>query len=488
MFPPYKTAAVADLVPYARNARTHSEAQVAQIAATIREFGFTNPILVDGERGVIAGHGRLLAARKLGLAEVPTIELGHLTPAQRRAYVLADNKLALNAGWDDDLLRIELGELRDEDFDLGLTGFDPDEIGRLLIDATDGLTDPDAVPEPPADPVSRPGDVWLLGRHRLVCGDSTDPAVVERALAGVRPHLMVTDPPYGVEYDPAWRNRAGLSATRRTGKVVNDHRADWREAWALFPGEVAYVWHGALHATTVAESLAACGFEIRAQIVWAKDRLVLGRGHYHWQHEPCWYAVRGTGHWMGDRKQTTLWQIASTGQDAETVHGTQKPVECMRRPIENNSSPGQAVYEPFSGSGTTIIAAEMTGRACHAIELSPAYVDVAVLRWQAFTGEQAVLEGSAMGFAEAQAHRRGARDGSRPLSRPTSSGGSFAPWPASASRRTTSPSIWTSTRRRCASTSGRSSTAAPSRRTPRWRSRCSRWRPRARTWRRRSSG
>ncbi|GGJ44608.1 DNA-methyltransferase [Neoroseomonas lacus] len=172
---------------------------------------------------------------------------------------------------------------------------------------------------------------------------------------------MVTDPPYGVAYDPEWRNMAGVSTTRRTGKVENDDRADWREAWALFPGDVAYVWHGALHATTVAESLTACSFDIRAQIIWAKDRLVLGRGHYHWQHEPAWYALRGQGHWSGDRKQTTLWQIAGRSEDAETVHGTQKPVECMRRPIENNSSPGQAVYEPFSGSGTSLIAAEMTG-------------------------------------------------------------------------------------------------------------------------------
>jgi DNA modification methylase len=211
---------------------------------------------------------------------------------------------------------------------------------------------------------------------------------------------MVTDPPYGVRYDPAWRNRAGLGASKRVGTVENDHRADWREAWALFPGEVAYVWHGALHAPTVAESLTACGFEIRAQIIWAKERLVMGRGHYHWQHEPCWYAVRGTGHWSGDRKQTTLWQIASRGQDAETTHGTQKPVECMKRPIENNSSPGQAVYEPFSGSGTTLIAAELTGRICHAVELSPAYVDVAVLRWQAFTGEEPVLENGGGGFAD----------------------------------------------------------------------------------------
>ncbi len=408
IFPAYNRMPIAALIPYARNARTHSDAQVAQLAASIREFGFTNPILVDGERGIIAGHGRLLAARKLGLAEVPVIELSHLTPAQRRAYVLADNKLALNAGWDDDLLRLELADLRSEGFDLGLTGFGLDEIGELLADSTMGLTDPDQVPEVPAEPVSRAGDVWLLGRHRLACGDSTDAATVERLLAGVKPHLMVTDPPYGVEYDPAWRNAALAGTnTARTGKVLNDHRADWREAWALFPGDVAYVWHGALHATTVAESLTACGFDIRAQIVWAKDRLVLGRGHYHWQHEPCWYAVRGTGHWMGDRKQTTLWQIASTGQDAETVHGTQKPVECMRRPIENNSSPGQAVYEPFSGSGTTLISAEMTGRACYAAELSPAYVDVAVLRWEAFTGQEAVLASCGQTFATMKAERLG---------------------------------------------------------------------------------
>ena len=401
-FPLYKPARVDELIPYARNARTHSPAQVSQIAASIREFGFTNPILMDGERGIIAGHGRVMAARQLGMTEVPTIELSHLTPLQRRAYVLANNRLALSAGWDEDLLRIELAELRDEGFDLGLTGFSDLELTGFFADPNGGLTDPDEIPAAPAVPVSRLGDVWLLGRHRLACGDSSDPQVVEAVLASVRPHLMVTDPPYGVEYDPAWRNAALPGAnTARVGKVLNDHIADWREAWALFPGDVAYVWHGALHATTVAESLTACGFDIRAQIIWAKERLVMGRGHYHWQHEPAWYAVRNgaTGHWSGDRKQTTLWTIPSRDQDATTTHGTQKPVECMRRPIENNSSPGQAVYEPFSGSGTTLIAAEQSGRACHAVELSPAYVDVAVLRWQAFTGQEARLEGCNSTFA-----------------------------------------------------------------------------------------
>lgn len=228
--------------------------------------------------------------------------------------------------------------------------------------------------------------------------NSTDAAAVTAALAGVAPALMVTDPPYGVDYDPTWRHRAGVNNSKRTGKVKNDDRFVWREAWALFPGSVAYVWHGALHAAAVAESLEASEFQIRAQIIWAKDRLVMGRGHYHWQHEPCWYAVRGSGHWSGDRKQTTLWAIASRQQDAETEHGTQKPVECMRRPIENNSSIGQAVYEPFSGSGTTIIAAEIAGRACHAIELNPLYVDMAVRRWQAFSGKIATHAASGLPF------------------------------------------------------------------------------------------
>ena len=394
------------LIPYARNARTHSDDQVALVAGSIREFGFVSPVLVDGENGIIAGHGRVLAARKLGMAVVPVIELGHLSAAQKRAYVLADNRLAAAAGWDRELLALEVADLDALGVDLGTLGFEAGEIDALL---QNGVPDPreEATPEPPAVPVSRPGDLWVLGDHRLLCGSATEAGDVARLLGGLRPHLMVTDPPYGVAYDPAWRNAAGLSATKRTGKVMNDDRADWREAWALFPGEVAYVWHGALHAAAVAASLEASGFAVRSQIIWAKERLVLSRGDYHWQHEPCWYAVRrkGRGHWAGDRKQTTLWTIASREQDAATVHGTQKPVEAMRRPIVNNSSPGQAVYEPFCGSGTSIIAAETCGRSCLALELDPAYVDVAVSRWQDFTGESAVLDGDGRGFAEIAAER-----------------------------------------------------------------------------------
>ena len=264
---------------------------MALIAGSIREYGFTNPVLVDGDNGIIAGHGRVLAARKLGLASVPVIELGHLSEAQKRAYILADNRLAEQAGWDRELLALELGELAELGTDLGALGFEAGELDALLGAA---LPDPreEETPEPPAMPVSRPGDLWLLGNHRLLCGSATEASDVARLLGPVRPHLMASDPPYGVNYDPGWRNKAGLSATKRTGKVLNDDRADWREAWALFPGEVAYVWHGALHATTVAESLEACGFAIRSQIIWAKERLVLSRGDYHWQHEPCLYAVK----------------------------------------------------------------------------------------------------------------------------------------------------------------------------------------------------
>ena len=389
------------LIPYARNARTHSDEQVAQIAASIKEFGFTNPILVDTSSGILAGHGRVLASRKLNLTEVPVIVLDHLTETQRRAYMLVDNRLALSAGWDDDMLRVELEALQEAEFDLDLLGFDERELANVMADRNDGMTGDDDVPPIPASPVSREGDIWLLdGRHRLLCGDATHKDDVQRLLGDNRPLLMVTDPPYGVNYDPAWRKRAGVNNSDRMGKVSNDDRSDWREAWALFTGEVAYVWHGALHAATVAESLEACSFQIRSQIVWAKPSLIMGRGHYHWQHEPCWYAVRGTGHWNGDRKQSTLWHIESRNQDAETIHSTQKPVECMRRPIVNNSNPGQAIYEPFCGSGTTIIACEKEARVALAIELDPAYVDVAVTRWQDFAGKQAVLEGDGRTFSE----------------------------------------------------------------------------------------
>jgi DNA modification methylase len=384
------------LLPYAANARTHPDEQVAQIAGSIAEFGFNVPCLVD-ERGVlIAGHGRILAANRLGLAEIPVIRLRHLTGAQARAFRLADNQIALNAGWDEAVLAAELDRLKEDGIDLELLGFGEDELDRLL----DGLGEQpaksgeDEVPDPPAEPITRPGDLWLLGPHRLLCGDATIATHVERLLDGARPNLMVTDPPYGVDYDPNWRNEAGVSATARTGRVSNDDRADWRDAWTLFPGDIAYVWHSGVRSRTVAESLEACGFKVRAQIVWAKPRLVLGRGDYHWQHEPCFYAVRegAGGNWQGARDQSTLWMIKAVGdEDEATVHGTQKPVECMRRPIANNSAKGDLVYEPFAGSGSTLIAAASVGRVCFAMEIDPLYCDVIVERWQCLRGIEATL-------------------------------------------------------------------------------------------------
>jgi DNA modification methylase len=392
------------LAPYARNARTHSAAQVEQIAASIREWGWTNPVLVGEDGTIIAGHGRVLGARKLRIKEVPVMIAAGWSEAQKKAYAIADNKLTLNGGWDEELLGLELGELESLGFDLDLIGLSEAERSALAATGNTGLTDPDDVPELPDQPVSQSGDLWQLGRHWLLCGDSTNIDYVNRVLGDVSPHLMVTDPPYGVDYDPAWRKRAGVNLNKsKLGKVANDDRADWREAWDLFPGSVAYVWHAGRHASAVQDSLEASGFDVRAQIIWDKERFALSRGHYHWQHEPCWYAVRGTASWNGDRKQSTLWPI-NAREDGGHGHGTQKPVECMKRPIENNSSPGQAVYEPFSGSGTTIVAAEMTGRSVHAIELDPAYVDVAIQRWQAFTGEKATLDGKP--FADVSVARK----------------------------------------------------------------------------------
>jgi hypothetical protein len=293
---------LARLIPSPRNARTHSEAQVAEIAGSIRAFGFTNPILVGEDGDVIAGHGRLAAARLLGLTEVPVIALQGLSEVQRRQLMLADNRIALNAGWDLAMLRLELKDLSELGADLSVLGFAKEELAAALRpEVTGGLTDENEVPEVAEAVVSVTGDTWCLGGHRLICGDSTKAEVVKALLLAAgssfpAPQLMVTDPPYGVNYDPAWRNQRGLSRSSRTGKVKNDERADWSEAWGLFPGTIAYVWHGALRSIPVAESLVKESFAIRAQIIWAKERLVIGRGDYHWQHEPCWYAVRTKGH------------------------------------------------------------------------------------------------------------------------------------------------------------------------------------------------
>jgi DNA modification methylase len=370
------------------------------VTAALKSVGAARSIVIDEENTVLAGNGVREAALAAGITEVQVVDVdgstlvavrrSGLTPAQKRDLAIYDNRTAELAEWDLEQLAADLQNGED------LTAFFlEDELAALLpTPVAPGLTDPDEVPAVRATEII-PGDLFTLGRHRLICGDSTNPQHVDRVLAGVKPHLMVTDPPYGVEYDPAWRNRADRAngkpyGARAVGQVMNDGQADWRDAWVLFPGDVAYVWHAGRHASAVQDSLEFAQFEIRCQVIWAKPRFAISRGHYHWQHEPCWYAVKkgGTGHWSGDRSQTTLWTIAHN--KSETGHGTQKPVECMRRPIENNSSQGQAVYEPFSGSGTTIIAAEQTGRACYAIELNPSYCQVAIDRWEAFTGSKAV--------------------------------------------------------------------------------------------------
>jgi DNA modification methylase len=407
----------ADLIPYARNARTHSETQVAQIAGSIQEFGFCNPVLIDADNGIIAGHGRVLAAQRLKLESVPCLRLSHLTDAQKRAYVIADNRIALSSGWDNEMLANELSDLHADEFDMALLGFDADELLELMsmeapaeesaVDAEPRIDEAEALQELWE---TKLGQVWQCGIHRLMCGSSTEAADVGRLLNGSSPQIMVTDPPYGVKYDPSWRNEAGVSNSKRTGVVLNDDIADWTPAWRLFGGAVAYVWHGGLHSGVVQKSLIDAGFVTRAQVVWVKPRLVLSRGHYHWQHEPCWvadkpeqmderdceeawYAVRknSTAGFVGGRKQTTVWEIGFK-DEAKTVHGTQKPVECMARPIRNHSCSRDGVYEPFSGSGSTLIACEQLQRPCFAMELNPQYVAVALQRFKDATEKNPVLE------------------------------------------------------------------------------------------------
>ena len=418
--------AVGQLVPYERNARVHPKKQIDKIVESIRRYGFTAPVLIWQGGMVLAGHGRLEAAKQMGLRRVPTIDLSHLSEAQAREYILADNRLAELAIWDEAILRVEIRDLQAMSADLTMTGFSPAALAKYMPGRAEkgGLelaAEAAPVSEPEAAAVSLPGDLWLLGPHRLLCGDATRAADVARLGAGgLKPGLMVTDPPYGVSYDPAWRDEKALPGSSplvMTGKVIGDHRCDWSAAWRLFKGDVAYVWHGGTKAARVADSIEAAGFAIRAQIVWVKQHHVISRGAYHWKHEPCWYAVRDgqSAGWKGSHDQTTVWEIANANtfdpnkagqEDARTHHGTQKPVEYMARPILNHTDAGEAVYDPFVGSGTTIIAAEQLGRACYAIEIGPAYVDVAVKRWQNLTGKPALLDGDGRDFDALAAARR----------------------------------------------------------------------------------
>jgi DNA modification methylase len=388
-FPNYKTVATEFLVPYARNSRTHSAQQVDKIAASIREFGFLNPIIVDGENGIIAGHGRVMAAQKLGLESLPVIEASHLTEAQRRAYVIADNRLALDAGWDNDLLKIELQDLDAEGFDLNLTGFSVDEIANFLAEPTDGLTDEDAVPDVPAVPVTVEGDVWVLGRHRLMCGDSTSIDAVDKLMAGRKADMVFTDPPYGVDYEGINNDdRAGLDGLLRG--AFSSYLATSKSGAAI------YVFHSDKCAD-IFHSVFREFFHFSSMVIWAKNSLTLSRTDYQSQHEPCLYGwMKGGSHaFYGDRKQVSVWRF-----DKERVEGhtTPKPVGLIERALLNSSKGGDIVTDLFGGSGSTLIACEKTARDCRMMELDPKYCDVIVKRWQDFTGQEATLESTGETF------------------------------------------------------------------------------------------
>lgn len=388
-----ETVGIETLSPDPANVRKHGQRNMDAIKASLRRFGQQKPIVVDAKGIVLAGNGTLAAARELGWREIQIVRT-ELTGSQATAFGIADNRSAELAEWDEKLADV-LASLKAEDFPLEEIGFDLDELEALKPEVK---SDADAEPQIDKAEELRAkwgvelGQVWQLGEHRITCGDSTSAEVVKRLLGDEKPHLMVTDPPYGVDYDSSWREDAmpeKNTPNGARGKVSNDHKADWSEAWKLFEGDVAYVWHAGNMAHIVAQSLLACDLHMRAQIIWAKHQFVIGRGDYHPHHEPCWYAVRkgATGHYNGDRTQSTLWEIDKP-QKSETGHSTQKPIECMERPIRNNSKPGELVYEPFSGSGTTIIACERTGRKCRAIELNPAYVAVAIQRWADATGKE----------------------------------------------------------------------------------------------------
>ena len=404
---------ISKFVPYVRNPRKNDQA-VDRMAASIREFGFKIPVLARSDGEVVDGHLRLKAAQKLALAEIPVIICDEWSPVQVKAFRLLVNRSANWADWDFELLELEMQEFRDLEFDLELSGFDSSEIDRLLH--PDAKVDEDDVESNlPETPMSRVGDLWVCGPHRVLCGDATSAEDVARLFGSLEPALMVTDPPYGVNYDPQWREDAGLGPQRQTGVVANDDRADWSPAYRLFPGDVAYVWHAGVHASEVAAGLASAGFEIRSQIVWSKQHFALGRGDYHWQHEPCWYAVRRgkPSSWCGDRTQSTVWEVPNLNpfggnpEEDATGHSTQKPVELMRRPILNNTRRGAAVYDPFLGSGTTLIAAESCERVCLGLEIDSRYVDMIIRRWQKMTNGVARLEATGASFDDVSTERAG---------------------------------------------------------------------------------
>ncbi|RPE15459.1 site-specific DNA-methyltransferase [Burkholderia pseudomallei] len=395
------------LIPYARNAKQHSDAQVAQIAASIIEFGWGAPILVDGQNNVIAGHGRLLAARKLGLTEVPVVPMTHLTDIQRRALILADNKIGENASWDDELLGLELAELKDAGVDTAITGFSADEWDALIAgDEANhgGLTNEDSVPKVEEIPVSRAGDIWLLGEHKLLCGDATKAESYRALLGDELADMAFTDPPYNVNY----ANTAKDKLRGKNRPILNDNLGDGFEAFltsacqnllAVTKGAV-YIAMSSSELDTLQSAFRTAGGRWSTFIIWAKNTFTLGRADYQRQYEPILYGWRdGADHfWCGARDQGDVWQIRKPAKN--DLHPTMKPVELVERAVRNSSKTRDIVLDPFGGSGTTLIACEKSGRRARLIELDPKYVDVIVRRWQDYTGAEATRAHDGARFGE----------------------------------------------------------------------------------------
>ncbi len=384
------------LIPYINNARTHSDAQVSQIAASIKEFGFNNPILLDGDNGIVAGHGRCLAAKKLGIKEIPCIELSHLSEAQKKAYILADNKIALNAGWDDETLQAELEELKTLDVDFSILGFNKDELDDLFEDCGvggGGLTDEDSAPEAPEQPKTKLGDIYKLGNHRLMCGDSTDKSSIERLMDGNIADMWITDPPYNVAYEGGTKDKLTIQNDDMSDDQFRQFLRDCYVAAdaVMKPGAVFYIWHADSEGYNFRGAAHDMGWQIRQCLIWKKSSMVMGRQDYHWKHEPCLYGWKsGAAHlWATDRKQTTILEFDKPSRNGE--HPTMKPVALFEYQILNNTKSSHIVLDSFGGSGTTMIACEKTNRHCRMMELDPKYCDVIIKRWEDFTGKKAEL-------------------------------------------------------------------------------------------------
>ena len=402
------TRSIERLKPYARNSRTHSDAQVAQIAASIKEFGWTNPILLDGDNGIIAGYGRVLAARKLGLTEVPCIEISDMTQAQKRAYVIADNKLAENAGWDRDLLSLELGDLKADGFDIDLIGFDVEDLGMLLEpDAKTGLTDEDDAPDLADVAISIAGDIWVCGEHRLMCGDGTSKSDVQLLMDGGLADLIVTDPPYNVAYEGGTADKLTIKNDSMSAQAFYDFLLGAYEAMYSVANDGAglYVFHADSEGMNFRKAMVDAGFKLAQCCIWVKQSIVMGRQDYHWQHEPVLYGWKATAahKWYSDRKQSTVWSFDRPQRN--DVHPTMKPVTLIEYPICNSSKGGDVVLDLFGGSGSTMIACEKHSRAARLMELDPKYCDVIVHRWQEFTGQQAKLSSDGRTYSEIQKER-----------------------------------------------------------------------------------